>query len=222
MSNARADGRSEQHGIAGAPMPEGPAEPIGKAAIQDAVRRKYEEVSRQPLGHFSYPVGRESLRQLGYAPEWLAGVPSEVVDRFVGVGNPFHLRQPEAGERVLDVGCGCGLDAIVSAHMVGSRGYSAGLDLTAEMLNVARAAQSRLGLQNLAFVEGHAEALPFEDEAFDQVISNGVLNLVSDKDRVFREIRRVLRPGGSLAVADLIVIETIPGEVLRELDAWST
>jgi len=203
-------------------MSERRSERAGDAAIHDAVRRKYQEVSRRPLGHFSYPVGRDSLRQLGYAPAWLAGVPSEVADRFVGVGNPFHLRQPEAGERVLDVGCGCGLDAFVSAHMVGAGGYFSGLALTTEMLEVARTAQSRLGLPNLAFVEGAADALPFEDEAFDQVISNGVLNLVPDKDRAFREIRRVLRPGGSLAVADLIVIETIPENVLKDLDAWST
>jgi arsenite methyltransferase len=191
-------------------------------AIHDAVQGKYREVARQPLGHFSYPIGRESLRGLGYAPEWLAGIPAEVADRFVGVGDPFHLRRPGEGESVLDVGCGCGLDTLVSALLVGARGRAVGLDLTHGMLAVAHTARNRQGLRHLAFVQGAAEALPFRDEAFDQVISNGVLNLVPDKDAAFREIWRILRPGGMLTVADLIVVETIPDEVLYDLDAWST
>jgi SAM-dependent methyltransferase len=203
-------------------MTESCSERDGNAAIHDAVQRKYREVSRQPQGHFSYPVGRDSLRRLGYAPEWLAGLPSNVVERFVGVGNPFHLRQPGEGEWVLDVGCGCGLDAFVAAHLAGRRGYSAGLDLTIEMLGVARDARDRLGRGNLAFVEGTAEALPFESETFDLVVSNGALNLVPDKEAAFQSIWRVLRRGGTLAVADLIVIETIPEKVLKDVDAWST
>jgi ubiquinone/menaquinone biosynthesis C-methylase UbiE len=145
-----------------------------------------------------------------------------VTDRFVGVGNPFRVRIPCRGERVLDVGCGCGLDVFVAAARVGPEGLAVGVDLTFEMLAVPRAAGTRPGACRVLFVQASAETLPFVDESFDQVISNGVLNLVPDKDAAFREISRVLRPGGTLAAADLVVVETLPQEVLADVDAWST
>lgn len=194
----------------------------GAAERRNAVKERYRAVAEQPEGHFSYPIGRESARGLGYAAEWLDAVPSHVVERFVGVGNPFSIREPAGGERVLDVGSGCGLDAFVAAALVGPEGRVVGLDLTVEMLDVARAALAESQLSHLEFREGSVEELPFAAAAFDQVISNGVLNLVPDKDAAFREIHRVLRPGGTFAAADLLVIETIPEEVLADADAWST
>ena len=191
-------------------------------AILKTVREKYSAVSREPAGKFSYPVGRESALGLGYAPEWLAQLPAEIVDRFVGVGNPFSIRKPRPGERVLDVGCGCGFDSFVASGLVGPEGRVVGLDLSPEMLAFAREALGTRPLPNIEFKDGSVEALPFEDGSFDLVISNGVLNLVPDKNAAFREIHRVLRPGGTLAAADLLVIESIPEEVLADSDAWST
>lgn len=187
-----------------------------------SVKEKYGRVARSAAGHFPYPVGRASALRLGYLPEWLKAAPAAVVDRFVGIGNPFRIRRPRPGERVLDIGCGCGLDAFVAARLVGPEGSAVGLDLTPEMLERARAALKRSKLKNLEFREGSAEDLPFESGAFDLAISNGALNLVPDKDAAFREIARVLRPGGELVAADLLVVETIPKRVLAGMDAWST
>jgi arsenite methyltransferase len=195
--------------------------PSAAAEIRAAVQTRYRAVAQNPSGHFSYPVGRESALNLGYAPDWLEAIPSEIVDRFVGVGNPFCIRRPARGERVLDVGCGCGLDTFVAALLVGPQGRAVGLDLTPEMLARPRQAAARAGLSNLEFVEGSAEKLPFTDGSFDMAISNGALNLVPDKDAAFAEICRVLRPGGVLATADLLVRQTIPAEILADMDAWS-
>lgn len=203
----------------------GPEECLSKERAEElrrAVTEKYRTVSSEPKGHFPYPVGRESALGLGYQPEWLEAIPAEVVDRFVGVGNPFRLRQPVKGEHVLDVGCGCGLDVYVATQLVGAEGRAVGLDLTAEMLQWASRFATDWPLGNVEFKEGTVGALPFQDDSFNMVISNGVLNLVPDKDVAFRELQRVLRPGGTFAAADLLVTDTIPQKVLSSMDAWST
>lgn len=191
-------------------------------ALQSAVREKYRSVARRPEGRFPYPVGRKSALRLGYERAWLDAVPDPVVRRFVGVGNPFAARRPRDGERVLDLGCGAGFDAFVAALLVGQGGRVVGLDLTREMLDVAREHARAWALKNAAFRTGRAERLPFEASEFDLVVSNGVLNLVPDKDAAFQEAYRVLRPGGAFAVADLLVTERVPEEVLADMDAWST
>jgi len=190
--------------------------------IRRSVKETYRAVAERPRGNVPYPVGRASATRLGYRAEWLAGIPATVLRRFVGVGNPFAVRPPRRGERVLDVGCGCGLDAFVASRMVGPEGRVVGLDLTAEMVRWPRAAAKAWPLGNLQFRVGFAEKIPFEDATFDEVISNGVLNLVPDKDAAFAEIARVLRPGGVFAAADLLVVDTVPAAVLADLDAWST
>jgi len=199
--------------------------PPGKDPSEErrrAVREKYRAVSLGPEGHFTYPVGREGAIGLGYDPEWLEAIAAPVVERFVGIGNPFRIRQPGPGEHVLDLGCGCGMDVFVAAHLVGPQGRAVGLDLTPEMLAWARAWAREASLDAVTFEEGTVEALPFKDHSFDMVISNGVLNLVPDKDAAMAEIERVLKAGGTFAAADLLVIESIPEEVLASLDAWST
>jgi SAM-dependent methyltransferase len=190
--------------------------------IRSAVKSKYQKVAVSPEGLFSYPVGKESVLKLGYDPSCLASVPANVVSRFVGVGNPFKVRAPKPGDRVLDAGCGCGFDTFVAASMAGTSGRAIGIDLTAEMLAVARAGAESCAGSNVEFLAGSLEKLPFEDSSFDLVISNGVLNLITDKEATFAELARVLNRKGALVAADLLVIETIPPEVLANTDAWST
>ncbi|HEY3324686.1 MAG TPA: methyltransferase domain-containing protein [Planctomycetota bacterium] len=192
------------------------------AQIQQTLLKKYGEVAADAAGHFPYPVGRASAQQLGYDAAWLDAIPPTVVSHFVGVGNPFHVHVVQPGQRVLDAGCGCGMDSFIASLLVGTTGHVTGLDLCAEMLAVPRAELPRWRPQNLEFVQGELENLPFADESFDVVISNGVLNLAVDKDCAFREIYRVLKPGGVLATADLLVIDSVPDAVLCSLDAWST
>jgi arsenite methyltransferase len=190
--------------------------------IHAAVKERYAGMARElDAGQMPYPVGPESLARLGYPSEWLESVPSAIRRRFVGVGNPFRIRAVHAGERVLDVGCGCGLDAFVAATLVGPSGQVVGIDLTPEMLEWPREAQGEVRTENVCFMEAAVEALPFDDASFDLAISNGVLNLVPDKDAAFREIARVLRNGGDFVAADIVVMQTIPEEVLKSADAWS-
>lgn len=181
--------------------------------IRAGVRERYRQVAVRPEGHFAYPVGRTGVLRLGYEPEWIDSAPPGMLDRFVGVGSPFSVERPRPGDRVLDLGCGAGLDVHVAGRLVGPGGRAVGVDLSREML--------RHGT-GLRLVQGDIEHLPFGDAAFDLVTSNGVLNLVPDKDRAFREIRRVLRPGGILAAADLLVTGAVDPEVPAGMDAWST
>lgn len=196
--------------------------PKRSSEIRGSVRSKYRKVAKRPEGHFPYPIGRESALNLGYNPSWLEEVPDEVVARFVGVGNPFSIRTPKLGEWVLDAGCGCGLDTFVSAILVGHEGWVSGVDLSAEMLKWPRAVSLKLSKQRVEFREASIEDLPYEDRIFHLAISNGVLNLVPNKRAAFSELARILKPGGILAVADLMVTEKIPPEVLAAEDAWST
>lgn len=196
--------------------------PERSVEIRSSVKSKYREVAKRPEGHFPYPIGMESALNLGYDPSWLEEIPDEVIAWFVGVGNPFRVRTPKPGERVLDAGCGCGLDAFVSALLVGPAGRVSGVDLTAEMLMLPRAVSLKFSIQNVEFLETSIEDLPYEDGIFDLAISNGVLNLVPNKKVAFSELARILKPGGTLVAADLLVMEKIPPEVLTSKDAWST
>lgn len=142
------------------------------AKLRSAVKDKYSAVAEQPAGAFPYPVGRESALSLGYACEWVDAIPPDVVDRFVGVGNPFRLRTPSERERVLDVGCGCGFDSFVASILVGAGGRVVGVDLTPGMLAVARRGRPHWPLANVEFAEASVEELPYDDASFDLAISN--------------------------------------------------
>lgn len=191
-----------------------------REAIRAAILATYRDVAVSPSDRFPYATGRAGALAQGYEATWLDGIPDAVVDRFVGVGNPFSVHRPDPGDAVLDLGCGAGLDVLVAAHFVGRRGRVAGVDVSAHMLDVARHAAQ--GPAHVELREGDIEDLPFDDASFDAVISNGVLNLVPDKAAAFAEIARVVRPGGVLAAADLLVRETVPAEVLADPAAWST
>lgn len=189
--------------------------------IHETLRRRYAAVADHPAGQFAYPVGRESATRLGYRNEYLDRIPPSVIDRFVGVGNPFSLGEPQVGWHVVDVGCGAGFDSQVAARSVGPQGAVIGIDVSPEMLAVARAGLAEGGLANLTFVEGRADALPVESGWADLVISNGVLNLTTCKASAFAEVARVLRPGGRFQAADLILVKDLPRDLHDDSFAWS-
>jgi SAM-dependent methyltransferase len=189
--------------------------------IREAIRRRYAAVATEPVGQFKYPVGRESAERLGYRVDYMDRVSPDVIRRFVGVGNPFSLGEPQPGWRVVDVGCGSGVDCQVAAHYVGPTGRVIGVDMSPEMLVVAKAGLGAGDLPNVTFVEGQAEALPVESGWADLVISNGVLNLAACKEPVYAEIARVLRPEGRFQAADLILIKDLPEDLRNDQFAWS-
>jgi arsenite methyltransferase len=188
--------------------------------LKTEIKKTYASVSEEPSKDFIFPTGRAWAEDLGY-PEELAHVPERSAESFAGVANPFSLGRLVPGERVLDLGCGAGTDSLVAAQTVGQTGQVTGLDMTPEMLAKARASAAELGTANVEFVEGEAERLPFLDESFDVVISNGVIDLVPDKDAVFSEIVRVLKPGGRIQVADVTIQNPVSAEGRRNIDLWT-
>jgi SAM-dependent methyltransferase len=189
--------------------------------IHEELSQRYAGVARQPAGQFSYPIGRASAEGLHYRQEFLNHLPPTVVDHFVGVGNPFTLGEPEPGLAVLDIGCGAGFDSQVAAWYVGPKGKVIGVDLTEEMLAVARQGVAAAGLRNVEFRQGLAEQLPVESGWADLVISNGVLNLATCKAAAFREVCRVLKPGGRFQAVDLVLVAPLPPELANSAFAWS-
>jgi arsenite methyltransferase len=188
--------------------------------LKSEIKKTYASVSAEPERDFMFPTGRAWAADLGYPQELLARVPERTAESFAGVANPFSLGALEPGERVLDLGCGASLDSLVAAQMVGPEG-SVTIDMTAEMLAKARAGAEELGAANTRFVEGEAEHLPFEDGSFDVVVSNGVIDLIPDKDAVFSELHRVLRPGGRIQVADVTIQRPVSEEGRRNIDLWT-
>ena len=193
---------------------------IDVGLLKSEIRKTYATVSKEPEKDFVFPTGRTWAEDLEY-PEELAKVPESAVESFAGVANPFSLGRLAPGERVLDLGCGAGTDTLVAAQMVGPEGHVTGIDMTPEMLSRARAASLEIGLTNVELVEGEAERLPFPDRSFDVVISNGVIDLIPDKDAVFSELYRVLRPGGRIQIADVTIQRPVSAEGRRDIDLWT-
>jgi arsenite methyltransferase len=193
---------------------------IDVAVLKSEIRKTYASVSEDPDQDFIFPTGRAWAEDLDYPGE-LAKVPDAAVESFAGVANPFSLGRLSPGERVLDLGCGAGTDTLVAAQMVGPAGSVVGVDMTPEMLAKARGAAEELGADNVEFVEAEVERLPFPDASFDVVISNGVIDLVPDKDAVFSEIHRVLAPRGRIQVADVTIQNPVSEEGRRNIDLWT-
>jgi arsenite methyltransferase len=193
---------------------------IDVGLLKSEIRKTYASVSKEPEKDFIFPTGRAWAQDLDYPPE-LAHVPDAAADSFAGVANPFSLGRLERGERVLDLGAGAGTDSLVAAQMVGPEGSVTGVDMTPEMLIKARAAADELGVTNVQFVEAEAESLPFPDATFDVAISNGVIDLIPDKDAVFAELRRVLEPGGRIQIADVTIQNPVSEEGRRDIDLWT-
>jgi SAM-dependent methyltransferase len=189
--------------------------------LREQVRDKYRAVAVAPDATYHFHTGRPLAARLGYDTSTVDDLPDRAVESFAGVGNPFSLRPLRAGERVVDVGSGAGFDTFVAAHHVGPQGYVVGVDMTEEMLTKSRATTELLGHSHVEFRHGLAEDLPVEDAWADVVISNGVINLCSDKRAAFDEIHRVLKPGGILQFADIANGRTVPPEAMRDVDLWT-
>jgi SAM-dependent methyltransferase len=194
---------------------------IDVEVLKCEIKKTYARVSEEPDEDFVFPTGRAWALDLGYPTDLLARVPDGAAESFAGVANPFVLGSLAPGERVLDIGSGAGTDSLVAAQMVGAGGAVTGIDMTPQMLAKARAAAAAMAATNVEFVEGEVEALPFPDESFDVAISNGVIDLIPDKDAVFSEIYRVLLPGGRIQIADVTIQNPVSEEGRRNIDLWT-
>lgn len=194
---------------------------VDTTALRDAIRAEYAAVATDPGRGFHFHTGRPLARLLGYSDAVLAGIPEEAIASMAGTGNPFALGPVGEGEHVLDAGSGAGVDSIVAARLVGPAGAVIGVDMTEPMVDKARAAASLAAVPNVEFRVGYLEALPVDDGWADLVISNGVLNLVPDKAAALREMYRVLRPGGRLQLADIVLGRPVSDGARRDVSLWT-
>jgi arsenite methyltransferase len=197
-----------------------PTEGLDIDRLREAIREEYSAVATNPEQGFHFHTGRPLARLLGYEEEWLDGIPEPTIASLAGTGNPFSLGRLAPGERVVDIGCGAGLDTLIAARMIGSAGQAIGVDMTDAMLAKARDSAAEIGVMNVDFREGFAEALPVPDEWADVVISNGVMNLFPDKFAGLREMARVLKPGGRLQIGDILVQKAVGEKAKRNIDLW--
>ena len=190
--------------------------------LRREVQDMYSRVAVAPDGSFHFHRGPEyAIRWLGYDATELSALPAEVTRAFAGIGNPHAIAPLAAGLSVLDVGSGAGTDLLLAARHVGPSGRAIGVDMTADMRERARAGARQCDLRNVDVLEGDATHLPVQDASVDVVISNGVLNLVPEKDRAFAEIARVLRPGGRLQIADIVTGVELSEAIRRDVDLWT-
>lgn len=189
--------------------------------LRAAVKERFAAVAASPAQERKFPVGPASAKKLGYDPKEIDTLPASLTESFCGVGNPLGLGEVRPGEIVLDLGSGAGLDSLLAARRVGPAGKVIGVDLCEAMVEKARSNALLLGLQNVEFMEAEIEKVPLPDGSVDVVISNGVFNLCPDKPGVLAEAFRVLRPGGRLQMADILLHDDVTLEEVARLGEWS-
>jgi arsenite methyltransferase len=203
-------------------MPMTTEQPIlDREQLRAAIQEEYKGVACDPHRGFHFHTGRPLARRLAYSESWLAGVPEGSLESFAGTGNPFALGELNPGEHVVDVGCGAGIDSLVAARMVDPGGKVIGVDMTPAMLEKARRASEEAGIGNVEFREAYGESLPVPDAWADVVISNGVFNLMPDKTIALAEMFRVLKAGGRLQIADIVVQKAVPQAAKQRIDLWT-
>jgi SAM-dependent methyltransferase len=196
--------------------------PVDVDVLRVEIQKTYTSVSEQSGGVFIFPTGRGWAEDLGYPQPELSKVPDATVDSFAGVANPHVLGRIEEGATVLDLGCGAGTDLLIAAQMVGPSGHVIGVDMTPGMLTRAMASAREMGVADrVELHESLIESLPLPNEEVDIVISNGVIDLVPDKDAVFDEIDRVLKPGGRLQFADVVIHHEVSEDARKRIDLWT-
>ena len=195
--------------------------PVDVEMLRQEIRKTYTDVSTTPAQDFIFPTGRAWAQALGYPEPELSRVSDATAESFAGVANHWLLGRIDPGSVVLDLGCGAGTDLLIAAQMTGPEGRVIGVDMTASMLDRARAGADEMGLSNLELHEALIESVPVADASVDVVISNGVIDLVPDKDSVFDEIDRILRPGGRLQLADVIIHREVSEDARKRIDLWT-
>lgn len=192
-----------------------------RESIEASVRERFRRLAADPASERAFPVGAASAKRLGYDPAEVDALPPAVSESFAGVGHPLGIEPLRPGESLLDLGCGAGFDAILAAARVGPAGRVVGVDFTPEMVGKARANARLAGAARCEFREGAADRIPAVSESFDVVLTNGVMNLCVDKPAVCREIARILRPGGRLQMADILLEPRITPEEVAAKGEWS-
>jgi SAM-dependent methyltransferase len=194
---------------------------LDRKTLRSAVQEEYAAVAESPDKGFHFHTGRPLAKRLGYDPQWLDGIPDTSIESFAGTGNPFSLGLLKTSERVVDVGCGAGIDSLIASRMIGPEGSVIGVDMTPAMLEKARSAARQADISNVEFREGFGEELPVSDGWADVVISNGVINLMPDKKVAFTELARVLKPGGRLQIGDILVQKAVPESAKERIELWT-
>jgi arsenite methyltransferase len=195
--------------------------PVDVDVLRSEIRKTYTDVSTDQQQEFIFPTGRAWAHELGYPEPELSRVPDATVQSFAGVANHWLLGRVEPGSVVLDLGCGAGTDLLIAAQMTGPAGRVIGVDMTGAMLERADASAREMGLANVELHESLIETLPVDDASVDVVISNGVIDLVPDKDAVFDEIDRILRPGGRMQLADVVIDNEVSEDARARIDLWT-
>lgn len=189
--------------------------------LRASIREEYSAVANDPERGFHFHTGRKLAGILGYRDEWLDRLPASAIESMAGTGNPFSLGELKPGERVIDCGSGSGADSLIAAQMVAPGGHVIGVDMTPEMLSKARRNAMEAGITNVEFREGYLESLPVPDAWADVIISNGVLNLVPDKEAALLEMYRVLKPGGRIQIADIALQKPVPDGAKSDVTLWT-
>ena len=189
--------------------------------LEAKVKAMYRKVAEDPDGEFHFERGRALAERLGYQPADLDRIPAEAIDSFAGVGYYFHLAEPKPGETVVDLGSGSGMDTFVAALKVGAGGRVVGVDMTDEQRAKAERLRDAAGFHNVTYLKGYIEQVPLPDAFADVVISNGVINLATDKGKVFSEAARLLKPDGRLAIADIVTEVQLPEGIVCNATLWA-
>jgi SAM-dependent methyltransferase len=189
--------------------------------LRTSIREEYSAVANDPQRGFHFHTGRKLAKILGYRDEWIEALPIGAVESMAGTGNPFSLGELKPGENVVDCGSGAGTDSLIAARTVAPTGHVIGVDMTPDMLDKARRSAAETGLTNVEFRDGYLEALPVPDDWADVIISNGVLNLVPNKDAALAEMYRVLKPGGRLQLADIAMQKPVPEDAQSDVTLWT-
>jgi arsenite methyltransferase len=189
--------------------------------LEQKVKHMYSAAALNPKGDYHFEMGRTLAEKIGYPKEELNQIPAAAIESFAGVGYYFDLANIKAGEHVLDLGSGSGMDAFFAALKVGSNGRVCGVDMTDEQLEKAERLRKENNVNQVSFYKSYIEKLPFEESAFDVVISNGVINLSAYKHNVFAEVARVLKPGGRMVIADIVTEKQLPENVTCNSTLWA-
>jgi arsenite methyltransferase len=194
---------------------------VNAMELEQKVKKMYREVATNPSGEYHLEMGRGLAEKLGYEKTDLYCIPAAAIESFAGVGYYFDMANLKEGDKVLDLGSGSGMDSFIASLKVGAAGKVAGVDMTDEQLEKAEQLRKVHQLENVSFHKSYIESLPFPDESFDVVISNGVINLIPDKEKAFAEVSRVLKTGGRMVIADIVTEKQLPENVTCNSTLWA-